>query len=169
MPRYRRYFGDNCWVFLTLTTGERHPWIRSATSKRLVLHAFRDAKRRLGFRHLAHVILDDHIHWLLIAEKGARVPDIVSAFKREVCFTRKQSGLRWNDLWQHRYYDHILRDDRDLFRHLDYIHYNPVKHGYVAMACQYRWSSFHAWVERGQYTQTWGKSEPSHISGMNPE
>ena len=169
MPGYRRYFGDNCWVFLTLATAARRPWIEQATVKRLLLDAFRDAKRRHHFRHLAHVILDDHIHWLLIAERGSTVPEIVSAFKREVCFSRHHQNLPWKNLWQPRYYDHILRNDRDLFRHLDYIHYNPVKHGYVAMACQYRWSSFHAWVERGQYPQTWGTSEPPHISGMNPE
>ena len=126
-------------------------------------------KRRHPFRHLAHVVLDDHLHWLLVADDGTQIPSIVSCLKRVHDVLPHHRNLPWKNLWQPRYYDHILRDDRDLFRHLDYIHYNPVKHGYVAMARQYRWSSFHAWVERGQYPQNWGTSEPPHISGMNPE
>jgi len=169
MPRYRRYFGDNCWVFLTLVSAERRPWLRETGEKRIVLDAFRKTKVQLGFRHLAHVILDDHLHWMLLADDGSAIPRIVSCFKRCVAFARRERCLSWRNLWQNRYYDHILRNDRDLWVHLDYLHYNPVKHGYAAMACQYRWSSFHAWVERGQYTQCWGTSEPKHLSGMDLE
>ncbi|QKK02894.1 MAG: transposase [Pseudomonadota bacterium] len=169
MPRYRRYFEDNSWVFLTLVTADRRPWMRDANDKRLVLDSLRDAKRRYPFQHLGHVILDDHLHWMLIANGDSTIPDIVSAFKRGTCFTRRRAGKCWNSLWQRRYYDHILRHDHDFRCHIDYIHYNPVKHGYAAMACQYRWSSFHAWFARGHYDKTWGTSEPSHISGMNPE
>jgi len=167
MPRYRRYFGDNCWVFLTLVSAQRRPWLRAAAEKRMVVEGFRATKARHGFRHLAHVILDDHLHWMLVVDDGATIPQIVSCFKRCVAFSRRDRRLPWRQLWQRRYYDHMLRDDRDLRLHLDYLHYNPVRHGYVAMACQYRWYSFHAWVERGQYSHSWGTSEPKHISGMD--
>lgn len=169
MPGYRRYFGGNCWVFLTLVLANRQPRFRSVADKKIVLDSLRRTKARHGFRHLAHVILDDHLHWMLVANKGQAIPEIVSCLKRCVAFSRRDRRLPWRSLWQHRYYDHVLRDDRDLWLHLDYLHYNPVKHGYVAMACQYRWSSFHAWVERGQYTKCWGTSEPKHISGMDLE
>ncbi len=169
MPYYRRHFQPEDWVFLTMVTGNRRPWLRNASDKRLLLDALREVKRRHPFRHLAHVVLDDHLHWLLIANKGTPVPQLVSRFKQAVIFKRRDRKLPWKDLWQKRYYDHIIRDERDFRRHMDYIHYNPVRHGYVAMARQYRWSSFHAWVARGMYTTCWGTKEPEGISGMNLE
>lgn len=169
MPRYRRYFERHYWVFLTLVTGNRRPWLRPAGNKKLVLDSMRELKQRHHYRHLAHVILDDHLHWMLIAGPTASVPQLVSRLKQTVNFKRHRRGQPWNGLWQRRYYDHILRDDEDFRRHLDYIHYNPVKHGYVAMACQYRWSSFHAWAARGTYTKCWGTAEPKKISGMELE
>ncbi|QOC21218.1 transposase [Wenzhouxiangella sp. AB-CW3] len=169
MARFRRYFQPEDWVFLTLVTGNRRPWLRESRDKRQLLQCMRALKRDLPFRHLAHVILDDHLHWLLIADEGHDIPALVSSLKRRVCFERRDRGLSWRGLWQARYYDHILRDDRDFRVHMDYIHYNPVRHGYVAMARQYRWSSFHAWVERGLYEPCWGMREPDSIGGLNLE
>ena len=169
MPRYRRHFQTQDWIFLTIVTGKRRPWLRDAASKNLLINALRALKRRHPYTHLAHVILDDHMHWLLIANDGSDLPTLVSYLKRKTLFDRRTAGLCWRGLWQSRYYDHIIRDERDFRRHMDYIHYNPVRHGYVARASQYRWSSFNTWMQRGMYTPCWGVREPPGINGMNLE
>jgi putative transposase len=60
-------------------------------------------------------------------------------------------------LWQHRYWEHLLRDETDFIRHVEYIHYNPVKHGHVAAAGDWPYSSFHRYVEAGLYSADWGR------------
>ena len=65
---------------------------------------------------------------------------------------------RERGVWQRRYWEHCIRDERDYLNHLDYIHYNPVKHGYVQSAKDWPYSSFHRWVERGMYPENWSNS-----------
>jgi len=59
-------------------------------------------------------------------------------------------------LWQHRYWEHLLRDEADLRNHLDYLHWNPVKHGLVQRVADWPWSSFHRYVAQGDYPPDWG-------------
>jgi putative transposase len=74
----------------------------------------------------------------------------VSASRR----TKRERGI-----WQRRYWEHLIRDEDDLRRHVEYIHYNPVKHGHAPAPCEWPHSSFHRYVERGIYTLDWGASE----------
>jgi len=53
--------------------------------------------------------------------------------------------------WQRRFWEHRIRDDADLVRHVEYIHYNPVKHGHAACVGDWPYSSFHAYVRNGVY------------------
>lgn len=62
-------------------------------------------------------------------------------------------------LWQHRYWEHMLRDERDFERHVEYIHYNPVKHDYVASPLEWPHSSFRRYVEAGLYDAGWGQGQ----------
>ena len=169
MPRYRRYFSPEDWVFITMVTAERRPWLQDAQAKQDLLWVFRSVKRHHGYRHIAHVILDDHLHWMLIAEGRAGVSRLVSSVKLGVLHRRRRIGQPWRDLWQPRFYDHILRNEVDFRRHLDYIHYNPVKHGYVASPAEYPWSSFPSWVRRGVYDYHWGEHEPASTTTINYE
>jgi putative transposase len=73
-------------------------------------------------------------------------------------------------VWQKRFWDHVIRDEYDLNRHLDYIHWNPVKHGFVDHPEDWPQSSFLDWLERGYYPENWGwEHEPKNIEGMNFE
>jgi putative transposase len=63
---------------------------------------------------------------------------------------------REKGLWQRRYWEHSIRDDADLARHVDYIHFNPVKHGYVSRVYDWPYSSFHRHVARGLLPPDWG-------------
>ncbi|MGY6554384.1 MAG: REP-associated tyrosine transposase [Wenzhouxiangella sp.] len=169
MPRYRRHFSFGNWVFLTLVTANRQPWLRDEVAKRMLMESFQSTKTHFGYRHLAHVVLDDHLHWMLIADGAASVSNLVSSLKLGVIQRRRTSGLGWKGLWQPRFYDHILRDEDDLRRHLDYVHFNPVKHGYVTDPRVYPWSSFHAWLRRGYYEPGWGQAEPTTTGGLDYE
>jgi putative transposase len=68
--------------------------------------------------------------------------------------SRIEKGER--GLWQRRYWEHLIRDERDYERHVDYIHYNPVKHGYVAHASDWPYSSIHRYIAAGVMTKDWG-------------
>ena len=63
-------------------------------------------------------------------------------------------------IWQNRFWEHQLRNDLDFEKHVDYIHYNPVKHGYVDRPCDWPWSSFHRYVRKGWYEEAWGDTRP---------
>jgi putative transposase len=120
---------------------------------------------------MAWVILPDHLHavWRLPhgdadhsrrwgeikrrAGRGVRGAQGLASPANASARRRHESGL-----WQRRYWDHRIRDDEDLHRHLDYIHFNPVRHGLVERAVDWPHSSFHAFVERGWLTSDWGVS-----------
>ncbi len=70
--------------------------------------------------------------------------------------SRMRKGER--GIWQRRYWEHVIRDERDLHRHLDYLHYNPVKHGHVERVIDWPYSSFHRYVARGVYPNNWAAS-----------
>jgi putative transposase len=70
-----------------------------------------------------------------------------------ISVSRQRKGER--GLWQRRYWEHVIRGERDYQRHLDYIHFNPVKHGYVRSAKDWPYPSFCRWVRRGVYPADW--------------
>jgi putative transposase len=168
MPRYRRFFVPGHPVFLTIVTYNRQTWLAEDECVVTLLQSMRWVKSQYPFRHLAHAILPHHLHWMLLAEDGTSFSGVVGAMKRDVSWRLKESG-RKGPFWQKRFYDHVIRDDDDFGRHLDYIHFNPVKHGYVSHPVDYRWSSFIEWVKRGVYEDDWGATEPGWIKTLDLE
>lgn len=162
MPRYRRYFSVGQTVFLTIVCEGRRRALLDAGAKHAVLEALRDSRAHHPFRHHGHVLLNDHLHLLLSPATQVSVPKLVSSFKQAVLARLPVEGR----LWQRRYYDHIIRGADDFSRYLDYIHFNPVKHGLVANVASWPWSSFAAWREKGAYAPDWGSIEPAHIRDM---
>ncbi len=71
--------------------------------------------------------------------------------------SRAQKGER--GVWQRRFWEHTVRDERDLQAYCDYIHFNPVKHGYASRVVDWPHSTFHAYVERGFYPSDWGGTD----------
>ena len=112
----------------------------------------------------AIVVLPDHLHtiWTLPADDAdyaERWRMIKSRFtkslvKEGVKIGRNEKGEY--DLWQRRYWEHTIRDDLDLQRHVDYIHCNPVKHGLVERVSDWPHSSFHRYVRDGIVSVDWG-------------
>ena len=72
-------------------------------------------------------------------------------------------------MWQRRFWEHVIRDDADDQRHCDYIHFNPVRHGYVTRPIDWPWSSFRRLVRMGVYDETWGEQAPKGIEFMDLE
>ena len=142
MPDYRRYYAPNQSVFITFVTHDRRPWLGYPLNAELLLDAMRRVKEKYPFRQIAHAVLPDHFHWMFKTPDGANFSAIASAVKRETTWRLKERGRSYGTLWQERFYDHVIRDDDDFARHLDYIHFNPVKHGVAASAAEYPHSSF---------------------------
>ena len=73
---------------------------------------------------------------------------------RRISPSRSEKGER--GIWQRRFWEHTLRDENDVARHVDYIHFNPVKHGHVTRVKDWPYSSFHRMVKVGEYPEDWG-------------
>jgi putative transposase len=86
---------------------------------------------------------------------------IKANFSRSIprsCTEDRSDRRKGRAVWQRRCWEYLIRDDRDYARHLDYIHYNPVKHGYVTKPIDWPFSSFRRFVDRGIYAKNWGTS-----------
>ena len=165
MVHYRRNRVPGGTYFFTVT-------LRNRGSTLLVDHAvglrqvFARVARERPFRIDAIVVLPDHLHaiWTLPAgddDYSGRWRAIKASFVRTV--VRHGVAVRRNkrgeaDIWQRRFWEHTLRDDADYAAHCDYIHYNPVKHGYVARPADWLYSSFRRFVAEGRYPPNWGAS-----------
>jgi putative transposase len=137
--------------------------------------SYKVMQERLPFETVAICILPDHLHalWQLPdgdADFASRWSLFKSGFSRGLppASSRSASKIakREKGIWQRRYWEHAIRDDADLERHVDYIHYNPVKHGFVARVTDWPHSSFHRYVERGLLPADWAgdaKEMPGHF------
>jgi putative transposase len=102
----------------------------------------------------AWVILPDHFH-LIVSSGENGISDLMHDFKIKYSI-RYRFRYRTGRIWQHRFWDHIIRDQDDLNRHIDYIHYNPVKHGLIDSPFLYEHSSIHEYHRQGYYERDWG-------------
>jgi putative transposase len=148
----------NAMYFLTVVTAGRARFFDNRQNVELLLSSLREAKRLHPFRMVAYVILPDHLHLLIVPEANTNVEIILSSTK--AMYTRdfkQQNGITGRvHVWQQGFYDHIIRDETDYQRHLDYIHMNPVNHGYTTRPENWEYSSFKTWRDRGVYPELWG-------------
>jgi putative transposase len=167
---YRRVYIKGGTYFFTLVTYHRIPIFSTQKSIEILNDAFHYTNDRMPFEIVASAILPDHMHfiWTLADESfdySTRWRLIKSHFTRHWCkgqtfcgsASRIKKGER--DVWQRRFWEHFIRDDFDLTRHIEYIHYNPVNHGYVKSPSDWQYSSFSKYVQDGLYPQDWGEVE----------
>jgi putative transposase len=164
MSRYRRAKIDGGVFFFTVTLVDRSSDLLLRHIHRL-RRIYSSAQRRYPFETIAICVLPDHLHavWSLPpgdADFPLRWSVIKSGFTRGLAGNPPRSDSNINrrerGIWQRRYWEHAIRDDVDLERHVDYIHFNPVKHGYVSRVGDWPHSSFHRYVERGVLPSDWG-------------
>lgn len=162
MVRYRRNRVPGGTFFFTVTLADRR-------SRALVEHvgalrsAFRTTRQERRFTVEAVVILPDHLHAILTLPPGdadfpGRWRRIKGLFTRQVGSRERlhRSPKGEYGLWQRRFWEHTVRDDDDFVRHVDYIHWNPVKHGLVSRVGEWPYSSFHRYVRMGWLPEDWG-------------
>ena len=108
---------------------------------------------------LAWALLPDHFHGIIVPTKHD-LSKIMQVFKLSFStFYRGRAKAMSGKTWQSRFWDHAIRDEDDYIRHVDYIHYNAVKHGLARTPLQWEHSSFHQFIQEGQYDEEWGRME----------
>ena len=173
MPNFKRYYIPNAYIFITCATKDRIPYLESDENVKLFWKTSRRVHDIHPFNIFAYVILPDHFHWLMQVEhQSGNFSQVMHSFKWN--FTRnykKQYKISGSlSLWQPRYWDHVIRDQQDLHKHFDYIHWNPVKHYLVESPGEWIHSSFLCWYKRGEISEGWGDfGEPATIRGMEIE
>jgi len=157
MSNIRRYFRPGDYSFLTHVTYKRIPILIDNFD--LWQKAFDDIREKFPFELIAWVVLPDHFHIILEFDTD-EVSNLMRRIKLSFSMNfRKRKRMRRGRIWQYRFWDHIIRDQLDINRHIDYIHYNPVKHGLVNDPFDYRYSSLNEYLQRGLYTRDWGIKE----------
>ena len=167
MPQYIRAFIPGGTFFFTVTLLERR---RNLLTEHIdnLRAAFMAARRRRPFTIDAIVILPDHLHciWTLPGEDAdfsTRWHDIKARFAAQISRGERLSARRLQkgerDIWQRRFWEHVIRDAADYERHVDYLHYHPVKPGQVTRLAAWPYSSFHRYVKRGLYNLEWAATD----------
>jgi len=163
MSNYRRANIEGGLFFFTVVLADRSSCLLVEEINRL-RKVFLAVQARRPFETIAICILPDHLHalWALpqhVRDFATRWNLIKSGFSRGIdARPRSQSQVskREKGIWQRRYWEHFIRDDADLERHVDYIHFNPVKHRLVTRVVDWPHSSFHRFVKRGLLASDWG-------------
>ncbi|MES9858118.1 MAG: transposase [Sedimenticola sp.] len=167
MVAYRRNFTPGASYFFTVTLLDRSS---SLLTKKVddLREVMRSVQVERPFTIDAIVILPDHLHciWTLPpndADYSIRWREIKSRFSRRVPVGEPRTIGRINKsergIWQRRFWEHTLRDPLDVEMHVDYIHYNPVKHGHAQHVAEWPYSSVHRFVSRKEYPLDWADGE----------
>ena len=168
MSRYRRAAVPGASYFFTVVTERRQPFLTDPAVRQALRDAIVSVRHTLPFRIDGWVLLPDHLHaiwtlpegdsdfsnrWRLIKRHVTRAcgPDYI----RLGYLTNRRSAKQCGTLWQHRFWERLIRDERDFRLHMDYLHANPVKHGLVRSVADWPWSSFHRCVRQGVYPAVW--------------
>lgn len=154
--------------FLTVVTHERRPLFSMPANVDCLRQAVGQVRRERPFEIVAAVVVPDHLHFLWELPQGDKdfstrvgrmkalftrsMPEKLNSASHQSASRRKH---RDSGIWQRRFWEHTIRDERDFEKHMNYIHYNPVKHGLAGCPHDWPYSSFQKWVEKGVYTRDW--------------
>jgi putative transposase len=165
MPNYRRARNAGATYFFTVVTAGRRALLVGEPAIAALRQSVAEVQRQMPFSIDAWVVLPDHMHalWTLPendADFSSRWGRIKAGFTRLSGLAHTSAPRQDGGVWQPRFWEHLIRDDADFDAHMDYLHYNPVKHGYVSRVIDWRHSSFHRCARQGFYPVDWGDSEP---------
>jgi putative transposase len=152
--KYRRIYADGYSYYLTLVTYRRKPIL--IENIELLRHAFRLSKKRYAYKIDAIIVLPDHIHMIITPKVAKDYSKIITAIKKSFVYGLKQS-LKYEGraevstkkyhrghagIWQERFYEHTIRNEKDWLEKMEYIKNNPIKHKYVEQSKDWKYSSF---------------------------
>lgn len=172
MVAYRRNFLPGGTYFFTVVLKDRRSALLVENID-LLRQAFRKAREQQPFSIVALVVLPDHLHAVLTlpphdADFPGRWRRIKALFTRSLVASGIQVDRNAKGeyaLWQRRFWEHTIRDEADLQRHVDYVHFNPVRHGLVEQVQAWPYSSFHRYVSLGWLPADWGGMRPNFTEG----
>lgn len=151
---YRRIYADGYSYFLTMVTHRRKPLL--VDNIELLRYAFRLSKKKYAYRIDAIVILPDHLHMIITPRVFSEYSQIISAIKRSFVYgldkqTKEEAKMAISPskyrrshaaIWQERFYEHTIRDEKDWLEKMAYIQNNPIKHGLADNNNEWKYSSF---------------------------
>jgi putative transposase len=163
MPNYRRVFvPGGCWFFTVNLLDRRQTLLVDHIDT--LRHAVDQTRTHYPFAIDAIVILPDHLHAVLTlpshdADFSTRWRLIKTRFAKAVPKQERISAVRKarneRGIWQRRFWEHLIRDELDYARHVEYCYINPMKHGLVARVCDWPYSSFHRDARSGVFPRDW--------------
>jgi putative transposase len=180
MPEYRRIKVKRGTYFFTMVTYGRRPFLTSNHVRAALREGIQEVRQSLPFIIEAWVLLPDHLHtiwtlpenddnfgsrWAVIKRSVSRLGNFLE--RSEGPFNESHGKRRKKGVWQRRFWDHLIRDDLDFQRHLDYLHWNPVKHGYVKSLEDWPYSTFHRLVTKRLYPPDWGGTIEEEMAKVN--
>ena len=181
MSHYRRAQQTGGTYFFTVVTYRRQPFLCDNDVRAALRNAIEQVRERRGFHIDAWVLLPDHLHCIWTLPKDdADFSTRWSRIKRHVTqrcgprllrpewLTESKQSHRESTLWQRRFWEHVIRDEADYRAHVDYLHCNPVKHGYVKRVIDWPYSSFHRYVKEGVYEPDWGVGYDDSLEAGEP-
>jgi putative transposase len=181
MSQYRRARVPGGTIFFTVVTYKRQTFLCDEDVRLALRDAVDKVRDRYPFNIDAWVLLPDHLHtiwtlpegdadfslrWNLIKRFVTRA--CAEHLKRPEWLSKSKEKHRESTLWQRRFWEHQIRDDRDYAAHMDYLHFNPVKHGYVKRVADWPYSSFHRHVRNDVYPNDWGVDSDFDLSFGEP-
>ena len=167
MSNYRRNYVSGGSYFFTVNLLERKSSLLIDYIDEL-RKAIKQTLEQKPFEIEAWVVLPDHMHtiWTLPendSDYSSRWREIKKSFSKSIPKGEYLSPTRVKrnerGIWQRRFWEHTIRDEKDFQRHMDYIHYNPVKHGLVKTVKEWPHSTFHHCVKQNIYPEDWGSSK----------
>lgn len=172
--QYRRAAAPGGTFFFTVNLADRR---RSLLVDHIdhLRSVFRQIQARQPFRVDAIVVLPEHLHTIWTLPQGdsdfaTRWMLIKMGFSRAIPPGERRNPSRASKgergIWQRRYWEHQIRDEQDYTRHVEYIHYNPVKHGHAPRATSWPYSSIHRYVAAGMVPHDWGIADPEFGAGF---
>ena len=173
MSNYRRAWHPGGTYFFTVNLLQRHGNNLLIRHTDLLREVIRDVRRRHPFEIHGWVVLPEHLHCVIQlpdddADFSLRWRLIKLGFYKALPKIERLSQVRKNrgerGIWQRRFWEHLVRDDADFQVHMDYVHFNPVKHGLVRRVADWPFSTFHGLVQRGIYPLNWGGKYESTLS-----
>jgi len=155
--------------FITTHTKNFQPIFKDRRIARIFFNKFTEYQKELRLEIYGYNLLPNHLHFLIKAKSKSHLSYILFRLKGGTSRAINQFLGKRGNIWQDRYQDHAIRDEKDFENHLNYTYYNPVKHKLVEKPEDWPWSSYKEFVRRGYYELGWGYQEPKSISNFNYE
>lgn len=176
---YKRLYVPNSLIFITIVTSKRRNILIDNID--LLRYSIENAHKYYDFTIYAICILNDHMHLLIKPNNINEYSKIILLIKRTFSkkinidtiedYKLRESNIKRKerDIWQRRFWEHTIRNEEDLYRHIDYIHYNSYKHYKIAPK-DWMYSSFKNFVKNGYYEENWCNFEDKYkIANLNYE